>query len=37
MSTSTLVHIPAGGITVEGMLEIPDGAVGLVLFGKSVV
>ena len=35
MSTSTLVHIPAGGITVEGMLEIPDGAVGLVLFAHG--
>ena len=35
MSTSTLVHIPAGGVTVEGMLEIPDGAVGLVLFAHG--
>jgi putative phosphoribosyl transferase len=35
MSTSTLVHIPAGGATVEGMLEIPDGAVGLVLFAHG--
>ncbi|MBW8370563.1 MAG: alpha/beta hydrolase [Thiobacillus sp.] len=35
MSTSTLVHIPAGSITVEGMLEIPDGAVGLVLFAHG--
>ena len=35
MSTSTLVHIPAGGVTVEGMLAIPDGAVGLVLFAHG--
>jgi putative phosphoribosyl transferase len=35
MSTSTLVHIPAGGVTVEGMLEIPDAAVGLVLFAHG--
>ena len=35
MSTATLVHIPAGGVTVEGMLEIPDGAVGLVLFAHG--
>ena len=35
MSASTLVHIPAGGVTVEGMLEIPDGAVGLVLFAHG--
>ena len=35
MSTSTLVHIPAGTATVEGMLEIPDGAVGLVLFAHG--
>ena len=35
MSTSSLVHIPAGGVTVEGMLEIPDGAVGLVLFAHG--
>jgi putative phosphoribosyl transferase len=35
MSTSGLVHIPAGGATVEGMLEIPDGAVGLVLFAHG--
>ncbi|MHB1144780.1 MAG: dienelactone hydrolase family protein [Thiobacillus sp.] len=35
MSVSTLVHIPAGGITVEGMLEIPDRAVGLVLFAHG--
>ncbi|WP_296753573.1 alpha/beta hydrolase [Thiobacillus sp.] len=35
MSDSTLVHIPAGNATVEGMLEIPDGAVGLVLFAHG--
>jgi putative phosphoribosyl transferase len=35
MSTSTLVHIPAGGATVEGMLEIPERAVGLVLFAHG--
>ncbi|MBW8363870.1 MAG: alpha/beta hydrolase [Rhizobium sp.] len=35
MSTATLVHIPAGGVTVEGMLEIPDGAIGLVLFAHG--
>jgi putative phosphoribosyl transferase len=35
MSTSTLVHIPAGGATVEGMLEIPENAVGLVLFAHG--
>ncbi len=35
MSTSSLVHIPAGGVRVEGMLEIPDGAVGLVLFAHG--
>ena len=35
MSTSTLVHIPAGGVTVEGMLEIPAAAVGLVLFAHG--
>jgi len=35
MSASTLVHIPAGGVTVEGMLEIPDAAVGLVLFAHG--
>jgi putative phosphoribosyl transferase len=34
-TTSTLVHIPAGGVTVEGMLEIPEGAVGLVLFAHG--
>jgi hypothetical protein len=35
MSTATLVRIPAGGVTVEGMLEIPDGAIGLVLFAHG--
>jgi putative phosphoribosyl transferase len=35
MSTSTLVHIPAGKATVEGMLEIPEPAVGLVLFAHG--
>ncbi|MDA8260493.1 MAG: alpha/beta hydrolase [Betaproteobacteria bacterium] len=35
MSTSTLAHIPAGGAIVEGMLEIPEGAVGLVLFAHG--
>ena len=35
MSTTTLVHIPAGGATVEGMLEIPERAVGLVLFAHG--
>ena len=35
MSTSTLVHIPAGNATVEGMLEIPDAASGLVLFAHG--
>ena len=35
MSTSTLAHIPAGGATVEGRLEIPERAVGLVLFAHG--
>jgi putative phosphoribosyl transferase len=35
VNTSTLVHIPAGGVRVEGMLEIPEGAVGLVLFAHG--
>ena len=35
MSASSLVHIPAGRATVEGMLELPDGAVGLVLFAHG--
>lgn len=34
-TTPTLVHIPAGGATVEGMLEIPENAVGLVLFAHG--
>lgn len=34
MSTA-LVHIPAGTATVEGMLEIPEHAVGLVLFAHG--
>lgn len=35
MTAPTLVHIPAGGVTVEGMLEIPEHAVGLVLFAHG--
>jgi len=35
MSASRLVHIPVDGITVEGMLEIPEHAVGLVLFAHG--
>lgn len=35
MNTSTLVHIPAAGAVVEGMLEIPDDAAGLVLFAHG--
>ncbi len=35
MNTSTLVHIPAGTATVEGMLEIPERASGLVLFAHG--
>lgn len=35
MSTSTLVHIPAGNVTVEGMLELPERAAGLVLFAHG--
>jgi putative phosphoribosyl transferase len=35
MSTSTLAHIPAGPVEIEGMLEIPDRAVGLVLFAHG--
>ena len=35
MSTSTLAHIPAGSATIEGMLEIPEHAVGLVLFAHG--
>jgi putative phosphoribosyl transferase len=35
MSTSTLAYIPAGTATIEGMLEIPEHAVGLVLFAHG--
>jgi putative phosphoribosyl transferase len=35
MSSAALVHIPAGTATVEGMLEIPVHAVGLVLFAHG--
>ena len=35
MSASALVRIPAGSATIEGMLEIPDHAVGLVLFAHG--
>jgi putative phosphoribosyl transferase len=35
MSSAVLVHIPAGTDTVEGMLEIPEPAVGLVLFAHG--
>ncbi|HWR75904.1 MAG TPA: alpha/beta hydrolase [Thiobacillus sp.] len=35
MSTATLAHIPAGTATIEGMLEIPERAVGLVLFAHG--
>ena len=35
MSSAALVHIPAGTATVEGMLEIPEHAVGLVLFAHG--
>lgn len=35
MTTSALVHIPAGRATIEGMLEIPEHAVGLVLFAHG--
>jgi putative phosphoribosyl transferase len=35
MSTSTLAYIPAGPITIEGMLEIPEHAAGLVLFAHG--
>jgi len=34
-TTPTLVHIPAGRATIEGMLEIPEHAVGLVLFAHG--
>ncbi len=35
MNTSMLVRIPAVGVTVEGMLDIPEHAVGLVLFAHG--
>jgi putative phosphoribosyl transferase len=35
VSTSALAHIPAGAATIEGMLEIPDAAAGLVLFAHG--
>jgi putative phosphoribosyl transferase len=35
MSTPTLVHIPAGRATIEGMLEVPENAKGLVLFAHG--
>lgn len=35
MSASTLAYIPAGTATIEGMLEIPEHAVGLVLFAHG--
>jgi putative phosphoribosyl transferase len=35
VSTASLVRIPAAGASVEGMLEVPDGAVGLVLFAHG--
>ena len=35
MSLAELVKIPAGTATLEGMLEIPDGAVGLVSFAHG--
>ena len=35
MGTATLAHIPAGTATIEGMLEIPERAVGLVLFAHG--
>lgn len=35
MSTTTLAHIPAGPVTIEGMLEVPEHAVGLVLFAHG--
>ena len=35
MSPSTLVHIPAGRATIEGMLEVPESAKGLVLFAHG--
>ncbi len=35
MTASRLIHIPAGAATIEGMLEIPEGALGLVLFAHG--
>lgn len=35
MSHTPLVHIPAGPVAIEGMLEIPGHAVGLVLFAHG--
>jgi putative phosphoribosyl transferase len=35
MSTATLTHIPSGSATIEGMLEIPENAAGLVLFAHG--
>ena len=35
MSLAALVKIPAGTVTLEGMLETPDGAAGLVLFAHG--
>lgn len=35
MTAPALVRIPAGGATVEGALEIPDNAIGLVLFAHG--
>ena len=35
MTAATLVHIPAGSASIEGMLEIPEQAVGLVLFAHG--
>ena len=35
MSTSSLVHIPDGPAIIEGMLEVPDDPIGLVLFAHG--
>ena len=35
MTASRVVHIPAGTVTIEGMLEIPEQAIGLVLFAHG--
>ena len=35
MSTSALVHIPDGTARIEGMLEVPGHAIGLVLFAHG--